>query len=382
MDYMHALRKREISLVIGALVALVAFSVVSFLSQASSHLDQVEAAIHKPEAFSEKSDIADAGKIRWGYYVAYDRSSYESIKTNMKNLDYVSPYWYHMDGDGNLVVDVSVQDRNRESVIALARQNDVKILPLVQNNVNYDNFHYVLMDPATRSRAVRNLVDMVMSGNFDGIHVDFEGMSSTDRAGLTAFMAELHGALKPKGKLVTQAVAAKDKEQMTGWSGPYDYAELGKYNDFVVLMTYGYGTEKPQSTAPFPWVEGTAAYASKLIPAEKLILGLAWYGYDWNVSTGRHSALTQGQTADLIESYSPQITYDQNVQTPYFTYVANGQWHEVWYEDRRSNEAKVDLVHKYRLAGAGIWRIGHEEPGIWEAINARLAYKITALAGG
>src|SRR5713101_4262527 len=97
--------------------------------------------------------VSRIGKIRWGYYVAYDATSYDSLKANIKNLDYVSTYWYHIDGDGNLISsgDSTVADKNKDSVIALARQNGVKILPMVKNSATYDEFHNVLTEPGVRS---------------------------------------------------------------------------------------------------------------------------------------------------------------------------------------------------------------------------------------
>ncbi len=368
MRYTARIRKRAKATVFGSLITLMVFMLGPFFTEAGTQNALL-------------SDIG-AGKIRWAYYVAYDPTSYESIKTNMKNLDYVSPYWYHMDGAGNLITDASVADKNKESVITLARRNGVKIVPMVKNTATYSDFHAVLTDTAVRSKAVQNLVDMALSGNFDGVHVDFEGMDSADRNGLTAFMSELYGALSPRGKLVTQAVAAKDMERTTGWAGPYDYAALGKYNDLIVIMTYGYGTGKPQSTAPFPWVEGSAAFITSQVPAHKVLLGLAWYGYDWNTTAGTFKSVDYPDVVDLVNKYKPSVIYDANVETPNFKYAADGQEHEVWYEDRRSNEAKVALVQKYGMAGAASWRIGHEDPGVWSALNDRLGYRTWFLAEG
>src|SRR5688572_8834537 len=99
MDY-TTFGKRDAIMAIGMAVIFIGLLMVSFYIDGKSNLvsDNVEASIHQPEITEGKTATANTGKIRWGYYVAYDRSSYESIKTNMKNLDYVSPYWYHMDG--------------------------------------------------------------------------------------------------------------------------------------------------------------------------------------------------------------------------------------------------------------------------------------------
>jgi len=43
---------------------------------------------------------------------------------------------------------------------------------------------------------------------------------------------------------------------------------------------------------------------------------------------------------------------------------------KVWIEDAESIELKYDLVHKYNLAGAALWRRGFETPNIWDALEA------------
>jgi len=47
-------------------------------------------------------------------------------------------------------------------------------------------------------------------------------------------------------------------------------------------------------------------------------------------------------------------------------YTQSGQAHEVWFEDRRSFLAKVELVRRYGLNRVAGWRLGHEDPAIWQ----------------
>ena len=56
-------------------------------------------------------------------------------------------------------------------------------------------------------------------------------------------------------------------------------------------------------------------------------------------------------------------------QTPFFTYTEAGTKYEVWYENRHSTAAKLRLVDKYNLRGVAVWRLGYEDPGIWEVLS-------------
>lgn len=321
-----------------------------------------------------------AGKIRWGYYVSHDPNSKTSLQQNIGSLDYVSPFWYSIDEEGN------IGGSDEPSVTDLLRSKGVKNLPTIKNSAQNANFHRVLADPTTRERAISNILNLVVGKNYDGINIDFEWVDPADRDNLTIFMAQLAPALRSKGKLVTMAVVAKDKERTTGFAGPYDYAGLAPHNDLILIMTYGYrsaSSSTPGPTAPMKWVEGSVAFAVSQIPAEKVILGVAWYGYDWNTTSGPPAkALRYNQVMDIIRETKAAVQYSNEEETPFFRYTKDGQNHEVWFEDQRSVDARLELVNKYNLAGAGGWRMGHEDSRVWQSFNARLGFRTWLLAEG
>ncbi|MFH1140718.1 MAG: glycosyl hydrolase family 18 protein, partial [Chloroflexota bacterium] len=183
----------------------------------------------------------------------------------------------------------------------------------------------------------------------------------------------------------SQALAAKVAERLTGWAGAYDYKALGEQNDFLILMAYGYvsaSNATPGSTAPIGWVENSLAYAVSEIPASKVLLGVAWYGYDWNRTTGPPAvARRYSQVSEAAQRNGATIQYTED-GSPFVKYSENGQSHEVWFENRRSVEAKLSLVGKYGVAGAAGWRMGHEDPGVWQAMNASLGFRTWLLAEG
>ncbi|MCL4535487.1 MAG: glycosyl hydrolase family 18 protein [Bacteroidetes bacterium] len=321
-------------------------------------------------SFWHTSPASAAGPplIRWAYWVAYDPASLASLQANIGELDYVSPEYFNMDGSGQL------SGADVPAVSNIVRANGAKLVPLVHNSAKQDDFSPVLNDPALRQKAIGNLVNLVAQNNYDGIHIDFEDLSAADRAGLSQFMADLSAALGPRGKLTTIAVAAKTEEKTTGWAGAYDYAALGQSSDLVVVMTYGFRTARsaaPGSTAPLLWVDRSAAYIASRIPPNKVLLGIALWGYDWDMTKGG-AAVTRNYPAiaDLQARFRGTYGYDEVDQSAWMRYTDGGSDHVIWYENQRSIAAKVALAPKYDLGGYATWRLGHEGREAWSALTS------------
>lgn len=113
--------------------------------------------------------------------------------------------------------------------------------------------------------------------------------------------------------------------------------------------------------APLPQVRRVVEYALTEIPAEKLCLGLANYGYDWPLpfEQGRTVARTVGliEAVELAKLVGAEIQYDEEAQAPWFSYTNEGVEHVVWFEDVRSWDAKLRLVTEKGLTGVGIWQL-------------------------
>ena len=302
--------------------------------------------------------------IRWGYYVPWDSRSLDSLRRNLDHLDYISPFWFDLSPRGTI-------DRNdhNEEVARLIRGAGRKLVPTVKNGANGAAFHDLLAEPAVRETALNAIQRLVFDRGYDGIHIDFELLLPGDRPHLTAFMAQLRGRLSPQGKLVTQAVQGRDRERPDLASGAFDFTALAQHNDLIVLMSYGYrvsGSTTPGSGAPIGWVDATIVHATSQIPPAKLLLGVPYYGFDWNTATGPPAtAVRHDQAVALARQYGASVGYDDETQGPNFAYWAGGQRHEVWFEDRRSVAAKIDLANRRGVAGVAGWRLGQEDPEVW-----------------
>lgn len=166
------------------------------------------------------------------------------------------------------------------------------------------------------------------------------------------------------GYPVSVALAPKTRKDQQGllYEG-MDYGLLGQAANQVMLMTYewGYTYGPPMAVAPFHMVRRVAEYALTEIPADRIILGVPNYGYDWPLPYERGStrARTLGnvEAVQLAVSKGALIEFDEEAQSPYFHYLQDGVRHEVWFEDVRSYEAKFRLVRELNLKGVGFWQM-------------------------
>lgn len=131
------------------------------------------------------------------------------------------------------------------------------------------------------------------------------------------------------------------------------------------------------AVAPIGSVRRVVEYARSRIPAEKLILGISNYGYDWTLPYVRGESvapsLSTVEAVALALERGAEIQFDEQAASPYFYYTdENGSEHVVWFEDARSYQEKVNLTKEYSLAGGFIWDLMRRNPQGFVTLNALL----------
>ena len=322
-----------------------------------------------PSTSLETAHAARPAVLRWGYYVTYDPSSWRTLQAHVGQLDIVSPYFYHLNADGSLT------DFSDRRALDLMRRTGVQVVPMVKNVPRWDDFHALIETPEKRAAIIARLVRLVEDEQYDGLHIDFEAVNAKDGPLLTAFMEELAAQLRPRGKLVTQAIVARTSDAPTTWGGAYDYPALGRLNDFVVIMAYDFHSRSgsPGPVAPISWVQQVVAYAQSTMPKSVILLGIPLYGYDWDTVEGPPAASVRYEQAMALATLPGASSgYDPVQQEAWVRYVdEEGHPHEVWHASAASFAARLQLVLDGGLGGFAVWRLGHEDPLVWNEI-ARL----------
>ena len=305
---------------------------------------------------------------------SFDSVNRKSFEANADILDEVSPFWYSTDSRGNLHSGSDARDR---SLVELAHSKNVLVIPTVHNILATDPVPALLGSPERRSNHIRNIVDEVLTNNYDGIDIDYEFLSSGLRDEFSAFITDLAKALHDQGKLLTIAVHAKTSDY-GGNGGFQDWAALGRAVDRLRVMTYDYHWRGggPGPVAPIYWVRVVAEYAKSVVDPAKVVIGVPFYGYNWPPQ-GEAMAQTWDAINDLIRSNGLEVNLKQSdangpVQENWITYASRQGRHTVWFATSRSLEAKLDLVQQLDLAGIAIWRLGGEDPENWKVIRGKL----------
>lgn len=301
------------------------------------------------------------------YYYSGDTSSYNSMAANTSTIDEIATQNYNTDSLGNISGLVPTNQ------ITYANSNGIKTYAMLQNNFDGNIAKSVLENPTNRQALENNLLNAIKINGYKGVNVDLEGVFYYDRSYYTTFVQELYNLLKPQGYSVTLSVPAKTSDSITNsWSGAYDYAALAQYSDKIVLMTYDehYPGGTAGAVASIGWVENVIKYAVTVIPREKIMLGVAAYGYDWS-SNGTKAYGINGMY-NLAATNNVTVLWDDVSKTPYFNYTdASGIAHSAWFENSQSVGYKLDLVNSYNLNGIAIWRLGLENTDYWTSIKTK-----------
>jgi spore germination protein len=295
---------------------------------------------------------------------AWDANAVPILGEHAGSLDESNPGWFAAGADGSVVVSHAEDPRLRAALTGTL------LLPTIKNNASgsFDGnlMATIVNSPSLREKHAEAIAQIVAQHGYDGIDVDYERMPTTAKAGFSAFVQLLGAKLHASGKRLSVTVYAKTAEE--DWSGPgaQDWAAIGAVADSVKIMSYDYhwSTSSAGAISPLAWLDQIATYAEKTIPAQKIMMALPWYGYDWLGTQGTDvtyaSALAKAQTSGVT------VGRDENGEAT-FTY---GQ-RTVFFQDATSYRRKVDaiLARHSGIGGFAHWRVGAEDPATWDIVE-------------
>ncbi|MBO5245567.1 MAG: glycoside hydrolase family 18, partial [Selenomonadales bacterium] len=259
--------------------------------------------------------------------------SLPSMRANADAMTGVAPYWFRATADGTL--------ESKQSQLAYdeARAAGLSVYPLVTNK--REATETILGSEPMRNKTIDSIMKVIDEQGFDGINLDFELVPAYHKDNLTAFVTALYKRMKDKKKTLIVSVFPKiDVDESV--HGAYDYEALSKQSDYLQIMAYDrhWATSEAGAIAPIGWFEDNLKYAIEHGGgAGKIIIGLSLYGYDWGGGEEAET-VTYVDATVRAQQHGAEIFFDQTDRAPYFVYDG----HEVWFEDQRSIDAKMDVI--------------------------------------
>ena len=221
---------------------------------------------------------------------------------------------------------------------------------------------------------VNNIAQKLQDLDADGVCIDFEDVRDTNSlihgsniSLIQNFMMTLHDTLKKINRNYHISFCVLGNVEKV-----YQNSALSKYADAVFLMGYEYHwSTSPETGAISPYndpnqldVDDSVTTLKKYYPADKIILGLPFYGYDWPCSSGEPAARTKGEGAIVYMNSAIANAdmygrlWDSTTHTPWYKYQSQNVWHQCWYDDEESLGLKFDYLISAQLAGLGFLGVG------------------------
>lgn len=257
---------------------------------------------------------------------------------------------------------IEIQNPDRLMMISGLKDSDKDLKVLLSiGGWGSGGFSEMARDEQLRHSFARDCARVIEQYRLDGVDLDWEyptqsgadiGACEDDTENFTLLVQDIRREIG-SGKLLTIASVA---------SGKYvDFRASMPYMDFVNIMTYDM-SRPPYHHAPLnpsdisgkgSCVESVEAHIAAGVPADKLVLGLPFYGRG-NEDVGNFI----GYTALLeLDEYSQ--VWDEQAQAPY---LANKAGKIVCsYDNPRSIAAKMEYIRSKGLLGAMYWQYGGDD---------------------
>lgn len=277
------------------------------------------------------------------------------------------------------------------TVFTNAKKND-QILSLLVFSGDSDAIDSLISNPKTHGKnLVADVTPIMKTYGFTDLNIDIESTkiaSDTARENLTIFV-----------KTVVEEISQEDLGTITIEVTGNDFIKKQLINvkdiaflvDYVVLMAYDFHYQGSAVTGPVAPLGGGSTEAEfdtnialsqayKVVPKEKLILGVPTYGYSWETLTKTPRSATLPGSGITITSKkgeaflracgSCSAVLDTKAQENFIVYKDGdtGTYHQLYIQDETTMQEKVNLVEKVNIAGMAIWALGYENGGILQPI--------------
>lgn len=287
-----------------------------------------------------------------------------------------------------VLTNLATDSINFRKLNALKQVNpDLKIVPSLGGWSWSENFSDAVLTPTSREAFAASCVDIVRTYDLDGVDIDWEYPSVPGEEGNVVRAEDKENFVlmfKALREHLDRLAATSGKKYLLTTAVPIfqrfldlnDMAGAAQYLDLVNLMTYDFfvnGDTAGHHTNLYPSAsdaedsahQGVEAYKAAGVPAEKLVIGMAFYGRSWYMHSADNRGVNRpvdslaragGYTfiKDSILTRPGVVRYwDTLAQAAYAFNAQNNQFYS--FDDEESVAAKCRYVREKGLAGVMFW---------------------------
>jgi cellulose synthase/poly-beta-1,6-N-acetylglucosamine synthase-like glycosyltransferase/peptidoglycan/xylan/chitin deacetylase (PgdA/CDA1 family)/spore germination protein YaaH len=329
--------------------------------------------------------------LRAAFFVSWDPNSLASLKKHYKDIDLLVPEQLHaVSTDGAItVVDY---ERNQTLKVspaeAISRLKQDKLhqwmrslnppveLPMMGLLNNYDGKVWrvkelveLLANQNSCQRLIADVVQFAVQWHQSGIVVDFEEIPEKSQPQFRRFMGQLGPALHAVGLKVMIALPARDDA--------YDYGFFGRETDAIILMNYDqhWETSPPGPIAAQDWFMENLRQVRQVVPAQKIVVGIANYAYDWTEGPRKDNPYAQDFSIQeaLLHAHESEseIEFDSTSLNPHYSYSdEHDHTHQVWMLDAVTAYNELRASERLGVQGTALYRLGSVDTSIWPIWDA------------
>ncbi len=322
--------------------------------------------VREQKADEEHNYILKNEKITLAWFQVSGTAGNSSIDNNIAaatGVNVVAPTWYSVtDASGNMSSYASSDFVNK------MHQRGIDVWALVSDFDTNVDFTQLYSSKAARTNMVNKLVSEAKSYGFDGINLDYENIKSAYAKDYLQFVRELSVACERNG-----LVLSTDNYKPEAYNSCYNLKEQSRFVDYVIVMAYDehYAGSDAGSVASLPFVKEAVEDTAALVGEEHVIAGIPFYTRIWTTTDGKTTSRAVGMQAaiDQLNSDGQVALWNDDCGQYVASYTVGSSTRQIWFEEEKSIEAKMQVIQQENTAGVACWKLGLEKSTVWSVIS-------------
>lgn len=289
----------------------------------------------------------------------------QTLISATKGVNVIAPTWFMLtDNNGNYE---SLADKN---YVDQAHALGMQVWAVLDNFNKGDNVQSEVLfaSTAARKKLIASLMKDARTYGFDGINLDVEGIKASAGPHYVQFIRELSVDCRKAG-----LVLSIDSYVPSSYYAFYNWAEQGRVADYVVMMGYDehFAGGEAGSVASIGYERQGITDLLKQVPKEKLISAIPFYTRIWKEDALGTSSQSVGISSakEWVETNQVELYWQDDLGQYYGELEKDGVNYEIWMEEERSLELKMQLIRDNGLAGVACWRLGLEPADVWDIVK-------------